>query len=138
MDSLQRVIGKSAETARCIFCGTVGLWWTCSCESADKVREGKVPRPRTVIRNGIPIIEMCEELRRAARLAGVITREYKKDGIADSRENTLGDSRKVAETVELSESDDLATCPSCGKRFRARSMRQRYCSDVCRSRAQRG
>jgi hypothetical protein len=52
MGSAQRMIGKPAETARCIFCGVVGVWWTCGCEAAEKIREGELPRPRTVMRGG--------------------------------------------------------------------------------------
>src|SRR5271166_613906 len=62
-----------AQVARCLFCGAVGNgWWDCCCVSGVRIREGKVPRPRTVMREGVPIIECCAELRAAARLAGVI------------------------------------------------------------------
>jgi len=146
---------------RCIFCGAISAWWLCGCESAEKIREGKLARPRTVVRGGVAVIELCEELRRAARLAGVITGEYRKEGIADSRENTLGDSRRVAETAEISESAsgtdslkrgigvsessalvkaDLANrrCDVCGKVFEPSRSTSRYCSDSCRARARRG
>jgi len=102
-------------------------------------------KPRTVVRNGVAVIELCDELREAARMAGVITREYGRDGKGAGNRGveTSGDSRKLAETAGLSESakiseSDLRVCPRCGKGFRARSARQRYCSDVCRARAQRG
>jgi len=74
--SRSRMEGRAAETARCIFCGVVGLWWTCGCEWPQKIAAGKLARPRTVMRGGVPVIELCEELRGAARAAGVITREY--------------------------------------------------------------
>ena len=133
--------------ARCIFCGGIGVWWSCGCEWGEKIRAGKVLKPRTVVRGGVPVIELCEELRGAARAAGVIRGEYRRDGKDGSARNhgvePRDDSLKVAETAELSESSeisesDLRTCPSCGKGFRARSARQKYCSDVCRARAQRG
>jgi hypothetical protein len=64
---------KKSEVARCLFCGTMGVWWECSCVSAQKIRDGKLKRPRTVMRDGRPIIIVDEpELLRAARLAGVI------------------------------------------------------------------
>ena len=102
-----------------------------------------MPRPRTVVRGGVAVIELCEELREAARAAGVITREYGRESARNHGVEPRDDSLKVAETAELSESSeisesDLRTCPSCGKGFRARSARQKYCSDVCRARAQRG
>ena len=65
-----RMIGRKAETARCIFCGKVGTWWDCGCEWGEKIRAGKVLKPRTVVRGGVPVIELCEELRGAARAAG--------------------------------------------------------------------
>jgi hypothetical protein len=146
------MIGKSAETARCIFCGVVGVWWGCGCESAVKIREGKLARPRTVIRGGVPVIEMCEELRAAARLAGVITREYGgfvKVGNAPNHGVETGfakhesrETAKVSESSEDSESarplDSLIPCVVCGKPFRARRSTAKYCSAACRVRAQRG
>jgi len=47
-----RMIGRKAETARCIFCGKVGLWWTCKCEWGLAIEAGKLPRPRTVTVGG--------------------------------------------------------------------------------------
>jgi hypothetical protein len=75
--SQSRMVPRKAETARCIFCGKVGVWWDCGCEWGEKIRAGKLAKPRTVVRGGVPVIELCEELRAAARLAGVITREYR-------------------------------------------------------------
>jgi hypothetical protein len=129
--------------ARCIFCGGIGVWWTCGCEWGEKIREGKVRKPRAVVRGGVPVIILCDELRAAARAAGVITREYRRENAPNHGVETRGDSLKLAESAGLSESakiseSDLATCPSCGKGFRARSARQKYCSDMCRARAQRG
>jgi len=140
---VSRMVGRKAETARCIFCGKVGVWWDCGCEWGEKIRLGKLAKPRTVIRQGVPVIELCEELRAAARLAGVITREYEGGDAANHGVKTSDDSLKLAESAGLSESgklseSGLATCPSCGKGFRARSVRQKYCSDMCRARAQRG
>jgi hypothetical protein len=73
-----------AEVARCLFCGAVGVWWECHCPSGQKIRDGKLPRPRTVIRNGVPIIECCAELREAARHAGVIKMAPERDGVTAS------------------------------------------------------
>jgi hypothetical protein len=61
-----------AAVAKCLFCGALGVWWDCHCEPARKIAEGKLPRPRTVMRGGIPIIECCAELREAAARAGVM------------------------------------------------------------------
>jgi hypothetical protein len=68
------------RVARCIFCGVIGTWWTCGCEWGCLIREGKLPKPRTVVRGGVAVIELCEELRLAAGAAGVITGEYGRDG----------------------------------------------------------
>jgi hypothetical protein len=70
--------GSVERPVRCIFCGAISAWWACGCEYAQRIRDEKLPRPRTVIRGGVAVIELCEELRRAARLAGVITGEYRK------------------------------------------------------------
>jgi hypothetical protein len=149
--SRSRMEGKPAETARCLFCGVVGLWWTCGCEWSQKIAAGKLPRPRTVIRGGVPIIEMCEELRRAARLAGVITREYR--GEAGEGPVTEGSGlREAAEVSVTSVTDKLAVpdnvpvtdnvpvsaiCVVCGKGFVPLRSSARYCSGACRVRAQR-
>jgi hypothetical protein len=58
--------------ARCIFCGRIGAWWSCSCEHAKLVEAEKLDRPRTVIRQGKVVILLCDELLKAARAAGVI------------------------------------------------------------------
>jgi hypothetical protein len=59
--------------ARCLFCGVMGVWWECSCVSAHGIREGKLKRPRTAMKDGHPLIIIEDpELLRAARLAGVI------------------------------------------------------------------
>jgi hypothetical protein len=152
-------------SVRCIFCGAISAWWVCGCEWSRRIADGELARPRTVIRGGVAVIEMCDELRRAARLAGVITGEYGGFGRGGSGakhgENTLGDSLKVAETAEIGESDslrdslkrgigvsessapveaDLANrrCNVCGKAFVPSRSRAKYCSDGCRSRAHRG
>src|SRR6516225_10618715 len=71
---------RSVErAARCIFCGVIGTWWTCGCEWGEKIRAGKVAKPRTVVRGGVAVIELCDELRAAARAAGVIMREYRRE-----------------------------------------------------------
>jgi hypothetical protein len=64
-----------ARVAKCLFCGAVGVWWACHCEWAQKIEAGKLPRPKAVVRNGALIIECCDELREAARAAGVIRME---------------------------------------------------------------
>jgi hypothetical protein len=101
-----------------------------------------LPRPRTVVRGGVAVIELCEELREAARAAGVITREYGRESARNHGVETKADSQNLRGTAEICESgtsnDSQTACLSCGKRFRARHGRQKYCSDVCRARAQRG
>src|SRR5215831_12181449 len=92
---------------RCIFCGAISAWWVCGCEWSRKIAEGELARPRTVIRGGVPVIELCEELREAARRAGVITGEYRRDGKGENAPNrgveTTGDSQKLKETAEICE-----------------------------------
>jgi hypothetical protein len=62
-----------AQVARCLFCGNVGVWWSCRCEWAQLIEGGKLPRPRTISGpNGKLTIECCPELLAAARRAGVI------------------------------------------------------------------
>jgi hypothetical protein len=48
--------------ARCLYCGTIGVWWECNCQSAQEVRDGKRLKPK--IRrgpNGETIIEIDAE-----------------------------------------------------------------------------
>ena len=157
--SESRMIGRKAETARCIFCGKVGTWWDCGCEWGEKIRLGKLAKPRTVIRQGVPVIELCEELRAAARLAGVITREYGDEvsRIAGKTPVPVSEeSRKAAKVsvtpvpdkaavpVNVLDSGavtdsvpDMAKCVVCGKRFVPVRATARYCSGACRVRAQR-
>jgi hypothetical protein len=150
---------------RCIFCGAISAWWVCGCDYAQRIRDEKLPRPRTVIRGGVAVIELCDELRRAARLAGVITREYGGFGRGESAPNhgveTGLANQESRESVKVSESDslrdslkrgigvsessalvkaDLANrrCDVCGKVFEPSRSTARYCSDACRSRARRG
>jgi hypothetical protein len=154
--SRSRMEGKASETARCLFCGVVGLWWTCGCEWSQKIAAGKLARPRTVMRGGVPVIILCEELRAAARSAGVITREYGRAGKGEvsgnAGETPVTDSEELRETAEVGVSPAGAvtdsgpvvtdsvgvTCVVCGKRFvPSRKMTAQYCSGACRMRAQR-
>ena len=76
---LNGAIGTSRSVdrpVRCLFCGAIGVWWGCGCEWSRLIEAGKLARPRTVMRGGVAVIILCEELRAAARAAGVITREY--------------------------------------------------------------
>jgi hypothetical protein len=43
---------------RCLFCGVIGVWWDCGCEWGEGIRSGKLARPRTVVRGGVPVIEL--------------------------------------------------------------------------------
>jgi hypothetical protein len=150
-----RMMGRKGETGRCIFCGKVGTWWECGCEWGEGIRAGKLLKPRTVVRGGVPVIELCEELRAAARAAGVITREYGRaakgevSGIAgktpvtdkkESRESVavrvsaVTDKLVVPDNVPVT---DKAKCVVCGKGFRARRTDAKYCSGACRVRALR-
>ena len=85
------------------------------------------------------MIEMCEELRRAARLAGVITREYKREGIAESRteSETLIEKPRISAEVSVSPGVSVS-CEVCGRRFEGVRKTARYCSAACRLRAHRG
>ena len=149
-----------AQVARCLFCGTVGNgWWDCSCEWGQKIREGKLPRPKTVMRNGIPIIECCAELRAAARLAGVI----RMDATIPTPVTILS-SATILETPNSDETPNDATidpdatilssgiatipddgesivternCSHCGVGFVPRRPKAVYCSEICRIRAHR-
>ena len=88
---------------RCLFCGVIGTWWTCGCEWGEAIRGGKVLRPRTVVRGGIAVIELCDELRAAARAAGVITREYRRDENARNHGvETRNAKAEVRETAKVS------------------------------------
>lgn len=86
---------SKAMPARCLFCGAIGQgWWSCGCEWARKIADGKLPRPRTVFRNGRPVIECCDELRAAARLAGTIK-------VVDDPSNRIGQSAPLTAAVAL-------------------------------------
>src|SRR5271157_3662786 len=121
----QRVTHHSmrAQIARCLFCGTVGNgWWDCSCEWGQKIREGKWPRPKTVMRNGIPIIECCAELRAAARLAGVIRM------VPDA---TIPTPVTILSATIPDDGESIVTernCSHCGVGFVPRRPKAVYCS----------
>ena len=97
-----RMMGRKGETGRCIFCGKVGTWWDCGCEWGEKIRLGKLAKPRTVVRGGVPVIILCEELRAAARLAGVITREY------EGEVSRIGGKTPVTDKAELREAAEVS------------------------------
>jgi hypothetical protein len=70
-------------------------------------REGKLPRPKVLVRGGVRIIECCAELRSAARVAGVIR-------LAPETIVT----ETAVETAELEHSSGTI-CEECGKPFAA-------------------
>jgi len=113
---------------------------------------GKLAKPRTVVRGGVPVIILCEELRAAARLAGVITREYGDEVSRIAGKTPVTDRSEVRETAEVAEAvtDDVTDsvgvtdsvtdriCEECGKHFvPLRKATARYCSGACRMRARR-
>jgi hypothetical protein len=61
MDGIEPHHSKPAEKPRCLFCGAIGWWPDCWCQWGQKIRDGKLPTPRTVMRTGVPIIECCAE-----------------------------------------------------------------------------
>jgi hypothetical protein len=67
---------------RCMFCGAISAWWQCGCEWSKLIEAEKLSRPRTAVRNGVPLIILCDELREAAWAAGVIRGEYNTDLIS--------------------------------------------------------
>jgi hypothetical protein len=154
-----RMMGRKAETGRCIFCGKVGTWWDCGCEWGEGIRAGKLLKPRTVVRGGVPVIELCEELRGAARAAGVITGEVSKTA-GKTPVPVSEESRKAAKVSVTPVPDkaavpvnvpvnvpvsgavtdsvpDKARCVVCGKRFVPVRATAKYCSGACRVRSQR-
>jgi hypothetical protein len=47
---------------RCLYCGIIGVWWECGCEWAERVRAGKVRRPRVrLLADGVVVIELDGE-----------------------------------------------------------------------------
>jgi hypothetical protein len=133
------VVGGVDRPARCIFCGAIGTWWSCGCEWARRVAAGELARPRTVVRGGVAVIELCDELREAARAAGVITREYHRENAPNRGVEPGFAKQEVRETAEVSESGGVSEsrCAMCGEIFERKRSTARYCSDVCRARAQR-
>ena len=148
-----RMMGRKAETGRCIFCGKVGTWWDCGCEWGEGIRAGKLLKPRTVVRGGVPVIELCDELRGAARSAGVITREYEGEvsGIAGKTPVTDKEEASVSVALAVNVTDNSADvglsatgspavtvkCEECGAEFTAVRRDARYCGAVCRQRSRR-
>jgi hypothetical protein len=138
---------------RCLFCGSIGVWWGCGCEWGRKIEAGAVPQPRTVVRGGVPVIILCEELRAAARAAGVITREYEgevsrnagKTPVTDNEEASVSAASAANVTdnsadVGLSATGSPAVtvkCEECGAEFTAVRRDARYCGAVCRQRSRR-
>ena len=62
MDAVAGPIGPQGSVerpVRCLFCGAISAWWVCGCEWARLVRDEELRRPRTVIRNGVPVIILC-------------------------------------------------------------------------------
>ena len=148
-----RMMGRKAETGRCIFCGKVGTWWDCGCEWGEGIRAGKLLKPRTVVRGGVPVIELCDELRGAARSAGVITREYEgevsrnagKTPVTDNEEASVSAASAANVTDNSADVGLSATgspgvtvkCEECGAEFTAVRRDARYCGAVCRQRSRR-
>ncbi len=120
----------AAQVAKCLFCGAIGPWWDCFCGLAGKIRDGKLPRPRTVIRGGVPVIECCAELREAARMAWVIRVSDETDKVPDETDSGENETDKAGETDNA--------CVICAKRFTAGRSDARYCSAACRLKAHRG
>jgi len=115
-------------------------------------RGGEVAASEDGNGGGVPVIELCDELRRAARLAGVITREYKGEVSRIAGKTPVTDRSEVRETAEVAEAvtDDVTDsvgvtdsvtdriCEECGKHFvPLRKATARYCSGACRMRARR-
>ena len=138
--------GSVERPVRCIFCGAISAWWACGCKWSRLIEDGKLPRPRTVMRDGVPVIVLCDELREAARRAGVIMGEYRRDakgGDAQKHgvesETVKGEMRETAaEAVssEISVSENVS-CEVCGKPLGLGRAGRRYCSGACRLKAHR-
>jgi len=133
---------RSVErAARCIFCGMIGTWWTCGCEYAEKIRLGKLAKPRTVVRGGVPVIELCEELRGAARAAGVIRREYAPDcGVKSSaKESNAAEKLGSGDDVRLDEFNAGSESNAAGRYRTAEGKfdRSAYQRDLMRRRRAR-
>ena len=135
MDQVVRPIGTHRSVdrpVRCLFCGAISAWWACGCGWAQRIRDEKLPRPRTVVRDGVPVIELCEELREAAGRAGVITGEYHRESARNHGVERRAETRNAKETAEIG-----VSCLECGGRFRPRRTGQEYCSAACRLKAHR-
>lgn len=116
-----------ARVARCLFCGHAGTWWQCTCDYGRRIRcelKPYLPKPKTRMVDGVPVIECCEELREAAKKAGVMTR------IVDVSISVTPGGRSVT-------ADKLRTCVVCGKPFLAKREDAKICSGACRMKAQR-
>ena len=147
MDALNPIgpQGSVERPVRCIFCGAISAWWVCGCDYAQRIRAEKLPRPRTVIRDGVPVIELCEELREAARAAGVITGEYRRAAAGENAPNHGVESETVTriarESAGVSVSPEISvsdvSCEVCGKPLGVGRAGRRYCSGACRLKGHR-
>jgi len=154
MDQVVRPIGPHGSVerpVRCLFCGAISAWWVCGCEWSQRIRDGKLARPRTVMRGGVPVIVLCDELREAARVAGVITGEYRRAAGGENAPNhgveprygkgEVRVSAEVSVTPSVAVTGDVtavtAKCEECGKRIASLKSTARYCSAACRMRAHR-
>src|SRR6516162_440877 len=132
-------LGGVDRPARCLFCGAIGVWWSCGCEWARLIEAGKLAKPRTVVKGGVAVIELCEELRSAARAAGVITREYGRGDAPNRGVERSDETGKVRETAKVSVSpganvssnvSSVSTCAVCGKKITGLKLGARYCSSA--------
>jgi hypothetical protein len=137
-----------ARVVRCLFCGGADAWWACNCLSARLIRDGdgdpkrQLPRPRTVMRDGVPVIILCPELLEAARKAGVIKRELANPVPLPSPKPALAnpsghDSESGAISADKPDNVNLTECVTCHRMFAPRRKTARYCSDACRARGQK-
>lgn len=52
-----------ARMVKCLYCGAAGRpWWSCECKEVQEVRAGLRPKPRTIMRDGVPIIVVDRSL----------------------------------------------------------------------------
>lgn len=52
----------AGRVVRCLFCGHAGPWWECVCRFAVEVRAGKRLKPKTIMRDGVPVIVVDAEV----------------------------------------------------------------------------
>jgi hypothetical protein len=103
------------QVARCLYCGSLGVWWECHCRASVEAQEGRRPKPKVLVRDGKTIIVVDAET--AARNAlgmkryGAVTETVNGNG---HRNGDFGQNRNGEEVIGTSWFTDTVRCDGFG------------------------